>query len=308
MKNPQPSILIRMIIIMTVFILSSCASSSDNALSLMQKIQESTASIDTVYSETVLRPYDGITLTETTFSCQQKLNHMFILQVKTDAGYTLRPSTPDDEYVKGKTQDILGQSEVVAKNGSKVLYGVNADVFGSFREDMPGLLVPMGLVIADGEVYQSFHHHNAENLFCVRNDGTADIIKYSDFAQDSISIRQAVGAWHTLIWDGQKAEAPEDILGLGYHPRTFIGVSEDRREVLIFVVDGRQPQWSEGLQMRDMIDICAGAGCYRAANLDGGGSTTFVAKTEDGYKVINSPSDEGNKARPVVNGLLVIEE
>ena len=98
------------------------------------------------------------------------------------------------------------------------------------------------------------------------------------------------------------------MLGQGYHPRTFLGVTKNRRKVFIFVVDGRQPIWSNGLQMKDMIDICLAAGCDRAVNLDGGGSTTLVGKVEGKTVVLNRPSDENNQPRAVVDGLLVVKK
>jgi exopolysaccharide biosynthesis protein len=46
-------------------------------------------------------------------------------------------------------------------------------------------------------------------------------------------------------------------------------------------------------------------GCSNGLNLDGGGSSTFVLKGEDGsYSITNSPSDP--YPRPVADGLIVI--
>ena len=62
--------------------------------------------------------------------------------------------------------------------------------------------------------------------------------------------------------------------------RTFVGVSKDNKKVYLFVIDGRQPEYSNGMLLEDMMLLCQGAGCYQALNLDGGGSTGMVVGDE----------------------------
>ena len=52
-------------------------------------------------------------------------------------------------------------------------------------------------------------------------------------------------------------------------------------------------------------EIFATLGCTEAINLDGGGSSTFIIRDEEGnFDVKNSPSDGG--LRSVANGLMVV--
>jgi hypothetical protein len=75
------------------------------------------------------------------------------------------------------------------------------------------------------------------------------------------------------------------------HPRTAVGIDEDTHEVLLLAVDGRQPG-SRGMTMVELANQMIDLGADEALNLDGGGSTTMVAKRPDGeVGVINSPSD-----------------
>ena len=78
----------------------------------------------------------------------------------------------------------------------------------------------------------------------------------------------------------------------------------------MFVIDGRQAEYSNGMCLEDMMYLCQGAGCYQALNLDGGGSTTMVRRIEKGgdvsFEIMNKPSDK--PARSVINGLQVIEK
>ena len=72
--------------------------------------------------------------------------------------------------------------------------------------------------------------------------------------------------------------------GWGVGPRTAIGQKKDGT-VLFLVIDGRQPGYSIGATLRDVQDILFEKGCYIAANLDGGSSSTLYLNG----KVVNKP-------------------
>ncbi len=75
------------------------------------------------------------------------------------------------------------------------------------------------------------------------------------------------------------------------HPRTAIGIDRDTHEILLLVVDGRQ-SFSRGYTMVELANLMIDLGADESLNLDGGGSSTMVAKRPDGsVGVINSPSD-----------------
>jgi hypothetical protein len=85
-------------------------------------------------------------------------------------------------------------------------------------------------------------------------------------------------------------------------PRTAIGIDRDTHEILILVVDGRQA-FSRGMTMVELADEMIDLGADEALNLDGGGSSTFVARRHDALHVVNSPSD--GFQRRVANGVVV---
>lgn len=75
------------------------------------------------------------------------------------------------------------------------------------------------------------------------------------------------------------------------HPRTAVGVDADTGEVLLLVVDGRQDD-SRGYTMVELANLMIDLGADEAVNLDGGGSSTMVAKNRKGtMAVLNDPSD-----------------
>lgn len=85
------------------------------------------------------------------------------------------------------------------------------------------------------------------------------------------------------------------------HPRTAIGIDRDAKTLLFLVVDGRQ-KFSRGYTMVELAKKMIELGAEEALNLDGGGSSTMMAKGRGGLlKVINRPSD--GFQRSVANGI-----
>jgi hypothetical protein len=74
-------------------------------------------------------------------------------------------------------------------------------------------------------------------------------------------------------------------------PRTAIGIDHDNGHVLLATLDGRQ-RHAVGMKLRGWARLLAGLGIDDAVNLDGGGSSTMVARAEDGSAlgVVNRPS------------------
>lgn len=78
----------------------------------------------------------------------------------------------------------------------------------------------------------------------------------------------------------------------GLYPRSVIGLTEDRRYAVFAVVDGRQPRYSEGMTLTEFGQYLKRQGVHWAMELDGGGSTTLVVRSEDGQpEVLNHPID-----------------
>jgi hypothetical protein len=75
------------------------------------------------------------------------------------------------------------------------------------------------------------------------------------------------------------------------HPRTAVGIDRDTGDVMLLVVDGRQT-FSRGATMVEMANLMIDLGADEALNLDGGGSSTMVARRPTGtVGVVNTPSD-----------------
>ncbi|MDX3850011.1 phosphodiester glycosidase family protein [Streptomyces sp. AK02-01A] len=113
--------------------------------------------------------------------------------------------------------------------------------------------------------------------------------------------RTAVGGRELLVVDG----VAQDHEGEGNNtaaPRTAVGFSRDGGTMQVITVDGRQAD-SGGVTLTELGLMMKRAGAYSALNLDGGGSSTLVARVpgSDRLRVENSPSDGAERAVP--NGL-----
>lgn len=101
-----------------------------------------------------------------------------------------------------------------------------------------------------------------------------------------------------LIWDGKIIDdySHEQIpvsFDTTRHPRTAVGISEDGTQLMLMVVDGRQPQLSLGMSLKEVAHFLEKQGAHSAYNLDGGGSSTMVIHNE----IVNSPSDPQERRR-----------
>jgi len=85
------------------------------------------------------------------------------------------------------------------------------------------------------------------------------------------------------------------------HPRTAIGVDRHLRRLHLVVVDGRSAT-SRGMTLVQLARLMRSLGDEDALNLDGGGSSTMLARSPAGVLgVRNQPSD--GRQRAVPNGL-----
>jgi hypothetical protein len=111
---------------------------------------------------------------------------------------------------------------------------------------------------------------------------------------------QSLGTSFRLLHDSHEA-----VPGLHWRlvrnrePRTVLATKPDGT-VLLITIDGRWRRHSLGASMEQAAFLARRLGATQAVNLDGGGSTTFVARGH----VLNHPSD--GYERGVVNGLVVV--
>jgi len=122
-------------------------------------------------------------------------------------------------------------------------------------------------------------------------------------------MRQALMGNPLVLEDGKAVKLEIDhTLFKHRHPRTALGLSKDGGTMWIMVVDGRQPGYSRGLRTDQVASLLRSHGAWRAANMDGGSSSTLVIPKLGG--LVNDPCYKKADERRVANhlGIMRVEK
>lgn len=158
---------------------------------------------------------------------------------------------------------------------------------------------PLGFAASRGTVY-SENPDNEPVLYISRKNRAR-------FNSPLGGIYNAISGFSMLLEDG-KVVSPADH---AIHPRTVLALDKQRRNLIIVVVDGRQPGYSEGATLAELAEIVIAHGGHDAMNMDGGGSSTLVMQHTNGQPaLLNSPIHKNipGQERPVGNHLGIFAE
>lgn len=119
------------------------------------------------------------------------------------------------------------------------------------------------------------------------------------------NIKLAMGGGTVLVKNGQVASFTQVVTG--NHPKTAIGISQDRKQLILVTIDGRHPSF-KGVDGKNLANFMIELGSYEAIILDGGGSTTAMVRGLGDFnpKLVNYPSD--GSERRIINGLALISQ
>lgn len=296
--------------------LTCCSSSSDENIvkvehkgaktPLMQSAADYMEEIQSVEKDVSYQIHDGLTITDVQFTFLNRPNRMFIAEIDLDKGLSVVTCVPNDENIQRKRQTIPEQMVWAEKGGKNVLMATNGDFAGESSDKTQ--LFTMNIFVKDGQILRNTFYPGYEGLFVVLKNGESKIIHPKDFENIKNDVQEAMGGYQSLVKNGQvNNNMPIDDITMLFHPRTWIGLSEDNKKCYLFVLDGRQEGYSSGMRLKEVAKLSKGIGCHNAINLDGGGSSIFVVKNKNNeFEVLNKPSD--GSPRPVINGLVVIKK
>ncbi|MBO5702412.1 MAG: phosphodiester glycosidase family protein [Clostridia bacterium] len=210
---------------------------------------------------------------------------------------SIETTMPQDSIESiGKVSNMKNQLSAAVSNGKNAIVSINADFF-----DMGGTNIMRGLCIKDGV----FIHGAADRPWVgITKDGDTVMGLPADYNTYKDNLLHAVGGSHILL----KNDKPDDLsIGTEFadtiHPRTALGVTPDG-DIVLMIVDGRQPDISNGATLADLAFLLGTFGCSDGINLDGGGSSTLIVRNGSTYTTKNSPS--AGALRAVANGLMVV--
>ena len=241
---------------------------------------------------------------------------IFVFEVDLTGDVTILASCANDDPASIKTTDqewtevatMREQFYAMQQNRTNIdlLCGVNGDFcYGDSSYGRKNLL--HGAMFKDGVCLKdSFDGGTVCTMFAMMKDGTARIMTQAEYAKQKGDIQEAIGGRVHLLSGGQKFAFTDTSL----EPRTAVGVSADKKKVILLVVDGRRSNYSVGANYNFLATIFQTFGATDAINLDGGGSSTFLVKSASaskGFETRNRPTDNtGDRAIP--NGLAVVRK
>jgi len=137
---------------------------------------------------------------------------------------------------------------------------------------------PIGFAASQGEIYSQ--ETDDEPVLYISPTNRAR------FNQSPGKIYNAISGNQMIVERGSTTPSIDNVP----QPRTAVGLNKQMRELIIVVIDGRQPGYSEGATLAELSTILIEAGAYNAMNLDGGGSSTLVKQGAlNQADVLNSP-------------------
>jgi hypothetical protein len=218
-------------------------------------------------------------------AAEPRLQVVNALRVDLDEPGIAFTTTPPNGDAPGDTNRRTGE-QFMKEFGVQV--AVNAH-FYSTTEAIGWKAELHGLAVRDGEIVSELEDvpHGGVSLL-ITKDNQARFEKTVP-GSDLTDVWTALESWPLFIVDGQNHGDPttESI-----HPRTAIGLSEDRRELIIITIDGRQPGYSEGATYFETARWLIAFGAHEGINLDGGGSThLWVNSPQSGMHTLNKPSE-----------------
>lgn len=158
-----------------------------------------------------------------------------------------------------------------------------------------------GFAASRGAVYSEEKSDDPRPTLFLSQDNQAGI------DQSIGAVYNAISGLPLIVEDGRISDQikPDEYYA-GVHPRTALGLDRERKSLLLFIIDGRQPNYSEGATLPELAQIAIEYRAYTALNLDGGGSSTLVIEDRQGRpQVLNSPihASMPGMERPVGNHL-----
>ena len=209
--------------------------------------------------------------------------------------------TGEDPDGPGPAESKLTQpTELFRKFGA--LAAVNANAYAVVSGDTapPGWFEGrsvdvLGMAASDGKIIS--HAEKDRTTFWTDAVGKPHI--GSPASLDSVD--EAVSDWFSpLLIDSLVVPDPADKV---LHPRTSVCFDDSGTWLLLVVVDGRQPGFSEGVSLYELAKILQSRNCRQSLNLDGGGSSIMLIREGEEIRTINSPSDKRHRPVPIMLGV-----
>lgn len=208
-------------------------------------------------------------------------------------------SAPEVSLVSTRPEDRYIRVSEFGRRTESVI-AINANYYGAGS---------CGLAAGDGEVWGDSYSDG-----CDMSLGFGRLNEALAFDSFDLARGPLPESWMTEVVTGKPWLVRDGVLQGGWirprhihgrHPRTAVGLTRDRRTLIIVVADGRR-RGIAGLTGYELADLMLELDAWDAVNLDGGGSSELWMRpiSRSGSRqryVVNDPSD--GRERIVVNHL-----
>lgn len=163
-----------------------------------------------------------------------------------------------------RVSDLVKDMGAIAGINAGGFYDPNGKGNGAF---------PDGLTMHDGKIVHNNIGEKAVNIVGFDDKGKLVLGNMTAKQLEAKNMREVVTFEPNLIVEGKPMIKGDG--GWGIAPRTGIGQKADGT-VIFVVIDGRQPTWSIGANLRDLMNVFEDYDAVNAVNLDGGSSSELV--------------------------------
>ena len=218
---------------------------------------------------------------------QQEVVYAVTVDAAAKATTSIMTGYKDYDASKWGMQTVRLQADKASKKtGANIVAAYNADIFNMQTGE------PRGVVVMGGQVYKSGLGYP---YFGITKDG--EYVMGESLSADVLAtLQEALSGFYMLVENGQRV-GPATYQQSNEAPKTAVGLKADGSLVCV-TVDGRHYPISNSLDDYDLATIMMDLGCVNVLNLDGGGSTTYLAKYEgkNVLELANRPSDAVERA------------
>ncbi len=185
---------------------------------------------------------------------------------------------------RGIVSGLTGMVEMVVED----------DVVKEIRVNQPAAAIPPNGYVLAG--------HGAAGTFLTENFQVGDQVQVNyRVSPENDNLMAALGGQALLVDEGKRHWFSQNITGK--RARTAIGASQDGTTLYMVVVEGGNG--SRGMTQEELADFMISIGAWTAVNLDGGGSSTMVARKlgDTSVSALNTPVYTTERAVPTALGI-----
>ena len=198
-----------------------------------------------------------------------------------------------------KMQTVRDQAKAYAKapghEKENIVAAFNADIYNMATGQPSGVCVLNGKIISKG-IGRPYFGVTKSGEYVMGESLTQGILD---------TLQEAISGFYIIVKDGKRygpgaTPNPNNLV-----PKTAVGFKEDG-SIIVIAVDGRNYPVSNGLDDYGLASVMMGLGCVDVINLDGGGSTTYLARYEgEQYLGLKDKPSDGQE-RAVSSSLFIV--